>query len=143
MIDDLPEYRKRQSLILQKEVQEASDEVHALAVVEGRVDDCVGIENAPQVLVADVLVVFEGPMDVHFNVVLDPCREIEEGLLLVHLELGDNVLRVYLQQFEPQGLPLPLNPVLIGSQQRLLEHFSDKNVVEIFGHHQNVAQRDV
>ena len=74
MVDDLPEYGEGESLVLQEEEEEASDKVHTLAIVERGVDDRVCVEDPPQVLVANIAVVLEGPIDVHFNVILNSRR---------------------------------------------------------------------
>ena len=74
MVDDLPQHGERKSFVLQEEEEEASDKVHTLAIVERRVDDCICVEDSPQVLVTDVAVVLEGPIDVRFNIVLNSRR---------------------------------------------------------------------
>ena len=78
LIDNLPQYGKAQSFVLQEQEQEARNKVHALAVVKCRVDYSISIEDASQILIVYLIIVLERPTDINFDIVLDSLWQVKQ-----------------------------------------------------------------
>lgn len=142
-VDDLAHDCKGETLVLEEQEKETSDEVHALAVVELWVHDGVRVEYLSQVVVVDTLGEAERALDVLLDLILNLLRQVQLRLLLVGLELAGDELRFYFQDLEPEHFPLPVNFVLIGSQQGLLVDLVTEDIVEVFGDAEDVQKCQV
>ena len=103
-VDDLAHDSEGERLVPQEEVQEARDEVHALAVVELGVDHGVGEEDATQIFFRNALSLTKRPLDVALNLMLALLGQVKTRLIQVRLELASDELRVDLEELEPERL---------------------------------------
>ena len=101
LLDDLPQHSERQCLVLHDQVEETSDEVHALAVVKVRVNNGVGLQDFIQVLRLNRLHVVEGSLHVHVYRVFNLLGQLQVRHLVVGLELSQDVGGVYFEDTEP------------------------------------------
>ena len=103
-VDDLAHDGKCKRLVPQEEVQEACNEVHALAIIELGVDHGVGEEDATQVFLRDALSLAKGPLYVALDLLLALLGQVKTRLIQVSLELTSDELRVNLEELEPERL---------------------------------------
>lgn len=76
-IDDLAHDCEGESFVLEKEVEEAGNEVHSLAIVQFRVYYGVGEEDLAKIGVAYAFCEAERPLYVLLNLVLDFMRQVQ------------------------------------------------------------------
>lgn len=142
-VDDLTHHGKSERLVPQEEVQEARNEVHALAVVELGVDHGVGEEDATQVLFCDALSLAKRPIDVALDLMLALLGQVKTRLIQVRLELASDELRVDLEELEPERLTFGGQAGLVRPKQGLFENRWCERLIEISTGQQNIPQRRI
>ena len=116
-------------LIVHAEEQEARQKVHALAVVQLRICQRVGLEDVAEVLVGQLEHVVERSHDVNVDGFLGSFWNIdglEFELFVLHLCLDG----VNTQDLQPDVFALFLDVVEVRPHQGLLEHFFAEDFVE-------------
>ena len=131
-LDRLSHHCERHLLsVAQGQEQVSGHEVHALAVVQLRIEQRIRPQDARQVLVGQDLHLVEASHDVNLDGVDHVLRQLESSLGAEVSILCLNGLQIDLEHLQPNIPSLPFNILEICPQQRLLEHLIPQYLIQV------------